>query len=152
MDAKDGTIDMSSLLPSTRAPYPFRLPTPFITARIVTCTPPPRCRIRSCRSQQWARQHLNLKLPQLRQGRRRRREGDKSATRIRSGWMVAIHPLVVPVSPPPSSFSGFSPSRTCLSFSLPRSLPSLSPRFRAPSQFLRQFRQNLDNHEKFRQI
>ncbi len=52
-----------SLLSLPSFPYLFTLPTPFIRAR---CTPPPPRR--SCRSQHLARQHLNPKLPQLRQG------------------------------------------------------------------------------------
>jgi hypothetical protein len=65
-----------SLFPLTPLQYPFTLPTPFLSLH--TCTPPPRRRSHSRRSQHFSRQHLNPKLPQLRQGLRWRRDYDKS--------------------------------------------------------------------------
>jgi hypothetical protein len=108
-------------LPSTRVPYPFRLPTPFISAH--TCMPPRRRQSRNRSSQHLARQHLNPKLPQLRQGWRRRREVNK----CRSTFWLDGGDLVVPVSFPSLAPPSFPPTSTCHSFSLPRSLPPFLP-------------------------
>ncbi len=61
--------------------YLFILPTPFIRAR--SCTQPPPCRSRSRRSQHLAQKLLNPKLPQLLQGRRRRRDGEEDVFGVR---------------------------------------------------------------------
>jgi len=89
--------------------------------RAHTCTLPPWCRRRL------ARQHSSPKLPQLRQGRRRR-DGGKS----RSTCWLDGGDLVVPVSSPipPPSF----PS-TCLAPSLPS--PQATPRGRPASHSAR---------------
>jgi hypothetical protein len=61
--------------------YLFILPTPFIRAR--TCTPPPPRCSRSRRGQHLPQKLLNPKLPQLMQGRRRRRDGEEDVFGVR---------------------------------------------------------------------
>jgi hypothetical protein len=106
-----------NLLPFPPFQNPFTPPTPFISVHTYSRAAAPQ---QHPPQPTLCQQYLNPKLPQLRQGRQRRRADDTS----RSTYWLDGGDFVVSVgSPLPPPFFHL----ICLSFSLPQSLPSLSP-------------------------